>query len=645
MDVAPDNTTGLFPVPSDDGIIAFLAGDFIKGIGKTYARRIVETLGNNAIDKIIANPGIIKDVPGIGPSKVNDLISSLQSLKYPYQLLLFLYSAGLSSVEIEKILSHYGKLASQVILYDPYEMVEDVWKFSFFSADKIGKALGIKLDDPRRLRGALLTAVKLYCEMGHVFATKEQAVTMASRITGVDETEFMPQLSQLIADERLISSHNGIYLPVYYRAEKEGAEKLSELAHSHLNRDFPGISQITDREGHELSAAQIDAVNTVLNNPVTIITGGPGTGKTTVIKGIIEQLESQGMKVVLAAPTGRAAKRMTELTGTEAKTIHRLLGYRPGEGYKNKKFDADILIIDEASMMEQVLFNHLLQALKPHTKIVMVGDIDQLPPIGAGDVLRDMIASGTVPVITLTENFRQQQGSDIAANAMEIRAGKYPSNFKTHDFAIVYEKSLNRIHQRLLDLVASEIPLKFHIDPKDIQVVTPMQDGPLGSKQLNIDIQQRVNPDGPEIRKITKVLRLGDRVMQTSNSSSRGIYNGETGWVSAVYPEQGELEVTFHDGKTSIYTRSALGELSLAYAITVHKLQGSETDYLVMPMTMTHQRHMLYRNLLYTAVSRARKLCVLVGEKKAIETALRNETPVLRNSNFRHRLRERLRAS
>lgn len=627
---------------TDNGIANFLASPYVEGIGKVYASRIVERFGTDTLDVIATNTESLAEIPGLGQSKIDSLTSSVGSLKYPPRLLAFLFSCGLSDMMIEKIISHYGtKLVTDVILYDPYEMVEDVWKLSFFTADKIGRGLGIAPDDPRRLRGALLTAVKLYAEDGSMFATEAEALATASRITGVPEETIRPEIATLTADSRLISSRGGLYLPVYYKAESEGATKIATIVSAPHQADVPLTLPSTDKEGHTYTPRQLQAIETAMTHPVSVLTGGPGTGKTTVIHGITELLEAQGKEVVLAAPTGRAAKRMSDLAGAEAQTIHRLLGHRPGDRYRNKSLDMDVLIIDEGSMLEQVLFNHLLQAVPPTTRLIIVGDVDQLPSIGAGDVLRDLIRSGTVPVISLTDNFRQSAGSGIANNARAINAGLLPEGSAGSDFSIIREPSVRKIHDRILSLVAHEIPSRQHIDPREIQVVTPQQEGPLGARQLNIDLQQMINPAGPEIKKGMKTFRLGDRVMQTSNSYDRHIYNGETGWVSAIDPDNQTLEVTFSDGNRSTYTRKSLSELSLAYATTVHKLQGSEVEYMVMPVASCH-KPMLYRNLLYTGVSRARSLCVLVGEDEAIRTAIGNSQPNRRNTNFRHRLRSRL---
>ena len=629
------------PTPTTTGIERFLAGPEVKGIGKKYAERIVETLGDEILKSTDNLEEKLEKVPGLGGSKIKDLKESLVALKYSPSLYAFLYSTGLSDAGVEKILSHYKKKTEQVIAEDPYQMVEEVWKLSFFTADKIGKFLEIPSDDPRRLRGALVTAVKITAENGNMFATRDEALSIASSITGVDKDKISPEIENVTAEGRLIESKGGLYIPVYYKAESEGAERLASLIKDFKKPlvEFPLPK--TDRAGNPLSKDQLAAIKTVIDNPVTVITGGPGTGKTTTVRGIIKLLEDCEQRVILAAPTGRAAKRLSDLTGRDSMTLHRLLGYSPGRGYKNKHFDADIVIIDEASMLEQVMFNHLLQALKPETKIVLVGDVDQLPAIGAGDVLRDLINSGTVPVVPLNENFRQREGSMIARNAGAINRGSLPEIKEESDFIMITEGSAKRIHERLVNLVADELPAKYLVDPKDIQVVSPQQEGPLGAKQLNVDIQQRVNPNAPEIKRGMKIFRLGDRVMQTSNSSARKTYNGETGWISSLDPETQKLEVTFYDGKKSVYDRKELGELSLAYATTVHKLQGSETDYMVMPMTMGH-KPMLYRNLLYTGVSRAKKMCVIVGEEKALRTAVDNPAPAVRHSNFKTRLREYL---
>lgn len=624
---------------SPEGLRAFLSSPYIKGVGDVYARRIAEAFGTDILSPEFDFDLLADNVPGLNKARAEDIRGSFASLKFDPYVAVMLYSAGLRDIEVEKILSHYGKKAGKVLTEEPYDMVENAWKVSFFTADKLGRWLGIERDDAGRLRGALLTAVKFYAEKGNLFATEEQAVNTAASIAGSTPEKVAPELEYLVNEGLLVRSREGIYLPVYFNAERSTAKRLADLINNYNEEKGTYEVPSTDAEGHRLNEDQIKALETVMSHPVTVITGGPGTGKTTAVRGIVKLFEDMDRKAVLVAPTGRAAKRLSDLAGTEAKTIHRLLGYSMGKGYRNKRFDAGILVIDEASMLEQVLFSHLLDALGADTKIVLVGDTNQLPAIGAGDVLNDMIASGAIPVVKLTENFRQKSGSDIAATAEGIRHGISPDRGRMKDFILIPEGNPKDILKTVLNLVAERIPEEFHIDPKDIQVVSPQQDGPLGARELNLELQKRVNPTGPALKTGMRTLRLGDRVMQTSNSSERDIYNGETGWISAVNEELKYLEVTFYDGKKLRYGKERLRELTLAYATTVHKLQGSETDYMVMILSGIH-RNLLYRNLLYTAVSRARKLCVLVGEERAIETALSNDSPAKRNSNFGTRLRD-----
>lgn len=622
-----------------EGAEALLAGDTVTGIGPVFAHRLVADYGVDAVRKLRDEPESITGIPGLGAARIASASQSLKELTRPIDLLLFLYSCGIQELFIDRIFGKYRNRAREIVTTDPYHMVENVWRLSFPTADKIGKALGIKPDDPHRLQGALLTAIKHYAENGHLFATREQAIEYASLISGVSKEKVAEAIDSLIADGRIIDSRGGLYLPVYYNAESDGARRLIALASSPLNiKDKPDFPT-NDIQGHPYTSTKLEAMKMAVENPVMVLTGGPGSGKTTVLKGILDYFSNQGLKFTLVAPTGRAAKRMSTLTGFEATTIHHLLGYRQGEGYRNKSIDTDVLVIDEGSMLEQVLFDHLLEAVKPGTRIIIVGDVDQLPAIGAGDVMRELIKSEAVPVAKLDKNFRQEAGSLIAANAIAIKHGDMPKSESGESFIVADEKGVRAIHDRVLELVSEELPRLYGISPSEIQVVTPQQMGPLGARQLNIDLQQRLNPEAPRIRRGTSSMRLGDPVMQTANSRERRLFNGETGRIVEVDPEEQFLIVEFAEGRRSKYLRSELSELILAYATTVHKLQGSEVDYMVMPLSMSH-RPMLYRNLLYTGVSRARKLCALVGEEEAIHYAIENNPNSTRNSNFALRLYE-----
>ena len=620
-----------------EGAERFLASHWVVGIGSAFARKLVERFVEDAVEVLLNRPDEVATVDGIGESRVAKARESLLSLKWEPQLVAFLYSCGLADTFVERILNKYRGWAKDKILHDPYEMVEDVWQLSFFTADKIGSRLGVAKEDPRRIVGALVSAVKHFAEDGHLFARPEEAAAEAARIAEVTPEDAMSRIKDALDSGRLVESRGGLYLPVFYKAEKEGAAKLAELAAS--GKQTVADENIPERSrfGYKYSPVQREAIRMALENPVVAITGGPGSGKTTVVRGIIEAMEKAGQHVTLAAPTGRATKRLSTLTGKAATTIHRLLGYRQGEGYSRRQIDTDMLIIDEGSMMEQVLFNHLLQALRPGTKVLLVGDVDQLPAIGAGDVMRDMIESGKIPVAWLNENFRQSEGSLIASGARAINRGELPVSDPESDFVIIPEPTQKAIHDRILQLVAEELPESRGLEPTDIQVVTPQQIGLLGARRLNTDLQQRLNPEGPELHRGATVMRLGDPVMQTANSREREVYNGEIGRIVEVNPQRQELTVEFTDGRRSTYQRSELGELVLAYATTVHKLQGSEARNIIIPVTMAH-RPMLYRNLLYTAVSRATELCVLVGEEDALRYAVENTPANTRNSNFRHRL-------
>ena len=620
-----------------EGIERLLASDFVEGIGPAYARRLVDAFGTDTLRILADEPERCGQIKGLGAARAIKASESLKSIKYPLPLLTFLFSCGVSEMYIDRIIGKYRKRAETVILKDPYYMVEDVWQLHFHTADKIGKALGIAPNDPRRLQASIVGAVKHYADDGHLFATVPEALSYASYMTGIPQDETAKHIDAAIDDGRIIRSHGVLYLPVFYTAEKEGAEKLLELARRAPEKINVSDIPTTDGNGLAYSPMQIEAMEILLNSPVSVLTGGPGSGKTTVLRAVIDVLEKEGKHVLLCAPTGRAAKRMTSLTGREASTIHRLLGYRQGEGYHKKQLETDVLIIDEGSMMEQVLFNHLLDAVGQGTQVILVGDVDQLPAIGAGDVMRDMIKSPAIPVARLEENFRQEEGSMIAESARAINSGEMPESHPDSDFMIIPESTTRRIHDRILSLVAEELPREKGMSSSDILVVTPQQIGPLGAKQLNIDLQQRLNPEGPALRRGESIFRLGDPVMQTSNAKDRGVYNGETGRIVEVNPEEQTIVVEYSDGNRSTYRRSELSELTLAYATTVHKLQGCEVNNIVFPVTMTH-KPMLYRNLLYTGISRARSLCVLVGEEDAIRYAVENAAPAIRNSNFRHRL-------
>ena len=621
---------------TEDGVKAFLKSSAVEGIGKVYADRLVDKYGTNVIQMLLEAPTSVKDVRGVGETRLLEASESLKQYRYPSDITLMLYSAGVPELFVDRIFGKYRKKAAEIIITDPYSMVEDVWRLSFFTADKIGTYLGIKKDDSRRLRGAVVTAIKHFADNGHLFARTDEALEYASKITGIPASRIAEEINPLITEGRIVSDKGGLYLPVFYNAEKDVADSLREKIAQTPDKIDDVIIPSYDIQGYKYTASQLEAIRMALNNRVMVLTGGPGTGKTTVLKGILDVLDIQKKKVLLVAPTGRAAKRMSTLTGREASTIHRLLGYRQGEGYRVKKIEADVIVIDEASMLEQVMFKHLLDAVG-NTQLILVGDVDQLPSIGAGNVLRDLIESGKIPTIALTENFRQTEGSLISEATRRINRGEYPEFDETRNFIFEEADTISQIEEKILKLVSEELPQKYGIVPVDIIVVTPQQIGELGVRHFNIELQKRLNPAGPQIARGETIMRLGDPVMQTVNSSARGIYNGETGVIVEVDEENESLSVKFSDGRFSVYKGKEIGELVLAYAASVHKLQGSEIKNMVMPVSMNH-KPMLYRNLIYTAISRAKNLCVLVGQPEALEYAIANNAVGNRNSNLKNRL-------
>lgn len=625
-----------------EGVTALLESPYFPGVGKVYAEKITRSLGERLLDLETLEAKDFLSVEGIGEKLATNVENAAKVLPASPSFLIFLFSSGLSYTDIKKIISKYGKDSEKIVRENPYDMVEDVWKFSFFKADKIGEKSGVEKADPRRLRGALLTAVKLIAEQGSLFASREELVKKASLLTGVAEDKFPEQISHLISEERLVESLGGIYLPVYYNAEVETASKIASII-----KDRSGTLEVEfdlpkeDLEGHIFTNEQINAIKMVRDNPVSIITGDPGTGKTTTVRGLIKLFEDEGKRVILTAPTGRSTKKLETTAGSTAKTMHRILGFRRGKGYFTKKLDADVLIIDEASLLEQVLFNHLLQALPPKIKIVLVGDVGQLPPIGAGKVLEDLISSGEVPVARLSHNFRQEQGSVLAGNIQKIKNGLMPEASENGDFSIITGSDDKDIKEKILEVVTNVLPTKYGVNPSDIQVVSPQHDGELGVASLNESLQQILQNESPQISRGNKKFRLGDRVVQSENSARRGVYNGETGKIVDLNTDKRVLTVDFGEGKMSEYSLHELGELSLAYATSVHKLQGIETDFIVMPLTRDHER-MLYRNLLLTAVSRCRRHCVLVTEPGVLKEAVEKTAPYSRNSNLKVRLQNLL---
>ena len=496
----------------------------------------------------------------------------------------------------------------------------------------------------RKTRGGVGAVSSIHWDKGHVYAEEEQLVKTAGELLEAGEAPIREVLTQMIQAEDLILDGEAIYLPPFYHAECGTARRLRDLAvptgRSLFDTPFDP-STLTAETGIAYDEIQVAAIRQAVTSKVMVLTGGPGTGKTTTTQGIIAALQKAGLRVLLAAPTGRAAKRMSEATGMEAKTIHRLLEYNPQDGYKRNDenpLEGDALIVDECSMIDILLMNNLLKAVPEGMRLVLVGDIDQLPSVGAGNVLRDIIDSRHIPVVRLVRIFRQAQKSRIVMSAHAINQGKFPdtSNGRDTDFFFMKEDDPERAAETVVRLVKERLPRAYRESPERIQVLTPMQRGIVGAANLNLALQEALNPSGPSLNRGGYTYRQGDRVMQIRNNYDKDVFNGDSGYIREVDTEDRTLTVDF-DGKTVEYDVTELDELTLAYATTIHKAQGSEYPIVVMPLLMTHFV-MLQRNLIYTGITRAKKICVLIGATKALAYAIRNMAVLKRNTMLKERI-------
>ena len=503
--------------------------------------------------------------------------------------------------------------------------------------------MGYGKNDERRCRSGILYTLNQLANEGHVYANRDQLVDVGVKLLEAEKTAIESALDKMIADENLKIEDEAIYLPPFYFSEVGTANKLKTLLTTRQQNMFekePDIAAISKKTGITYDDLQAEAIRTAVHNKVMVLTGGPGTGKTTTEDGIIAAFKEMGLHILLAAPTGRAAKRMTEATGMEAKTIHRLLEFNPAEGYKRNDenpLEGDALIIDECSMIDIVLMNSLLKAVPSDMRLLLVGDVDQLPSVGAGNVLRDIIASGVVPVVRLTRIFRQAQTSRIIMSAHAINEGRMPDirNGKQSDFFMECEEP-EQIASTIVDLVSHRLPKAYNIPRSNIQVLTPKQRSVIGANNLNISIQQRVNPTGNGLTRAGFTFRKGDRVLQLKNDYTKEVFNGDIGLITAVNMEDRTLTVSF-DGKEVEYESTELDELSLAYATTIHKSQGSEYPIVVIPVHFTNYV-MLQLNLIYTAVTRAKKVCIVIGQRRALWYAVSHVTVTERNTKLKERL-------
>ncbi|KIR01252.1 RecD-like DNA helicase YrrC [Lachnospiraceae bacterium TWA4] len=627
------------------GIEKYLGSGLIKGVGPKYAKRIVATFGEKTLEIIETDPDALSKVEGIGSKRIEQIKKGWTEQKEIKNIMLFLQGHDVSTAHASRIYKTYGNESIKIVKENPFRLADDIWGIGFKTADTIAMKLGIEKDRFMRLRSGILYTLNKLSESGHCYAVREQLIETAVKLLEVEAAELEITLDEMIRTSDVIKDEEAIYLPPFYFSETGCAKRLIDLQESSrkVKIDVPSVlSRVQQTAGIEYDSVQLKAIKKAMSSKVMVLTGGPGTGKTTTTLGIILAYKQARCKILLAAPTGRAAKRMSEATGMEAKTIHRLLDYKPAEGYqKNEEnpLQADVLILDECSMVDIILMYNLLKALPSHMTLILVGDTDQLPSVGAGNVLKDIITSGRIPVVRLTRIFRQAQSSKIIMNAHRINEGK-PLDLrggKDADFFFANRETNEEALDLLVKYCTVNLPKYYHVNPlTDIQVLTPMQRGVCGAANLNQVLQRALNPNELHLKRGGVEYRLNDKVMQIKNDYDKEVFNGDIGIITYVNVIDKELKVLF-DGKEVLYDISELDELTLAYATTIHKSQGSEYPIVVMPLTMSHYI-MLQRNLLYTGVTRAKKILVLIGEKKAISYAIAHETITSRNTKLSQRL-------
>lgn len=633
------------------GIEKYLGSGLVKGIGPKFAHLIVEKFGTETIEIIEDNIERLREVPRIGKRRVEKIRESWEKQKDIKNVMLFLQQYGVSTAYAAKIYRQYGKESIDKVQDNPYRLADDIWGIGFKTADSIASKMGYEKNDLRRCKSGISYTLNELSNEGHVYAVEEQLIETAKKLLEADEEPIRQAVTEMITSEDLIREDEAIYLPPFYHSERGTAKKLLALLQDQtptlfgLKADVKAIEKVS---GIEYDEVQIAAIKQAVRSKVMVLTGGPGTGKTTTTQGIIAAYKTTGMRILLAAPTGRASKRMSEATGMEAKTIHRLLEFNPQDGYKRNDenpLEGDALIVDECSMIDIILMYNLMKAIPENMRLVLVGDIDQLPSVGAGNVLRDIIDSEKIPVVRLTRIFRQAQSSRIVMSAHAINQGRYPdtSNGKQTDFFFIKNEEPEQVAEEIVKLVKHRLPKAYNQPLNNIQVLTPMQRSVVGATNLNMMLQQALNTSNLGISRGGTTYKFGDRVMQVRNNYDKNVFNGDIGIVEQVSMEDRTLFVRFDDNLVE-YEASELDEVTLAYATTIHKAQGSEYPIVVIPILMTHFV-MLQRNLIYTGITRAKKICVLIGQPKALAYAIRNLTVTKRNTKLKERLRGEIDAS
>ncbi len=640
-----------------NGIRRFLGSGALKGIGEKTADRLVARFGSQVLDILDSDPTRLLEVEGIGAAKLKTIVSSWQEKREVRGLMLFLQTHGVATTFAHRIFRHYGVSAVQRLRANPYDLAYDIHGIGFRTADEVALKLGFAEDAPQRLEAGVEYCLRQVADgAGHMFLPRPTLVEEAAKLLGCHDLELIEeQVDALVERKRLMTEPlpekgvpEAVFLSYFYRTEREIASRLRGLL-DHVSRIDPDkISKAVEREEARqsltLSQEQREAVESACGHKVSIITGGPGTGKTTITRVVVRALKALGLKISLAAPTGRAAKRLAEATGFTATTLHRLLRYQPATGFEfneEKKLSADVMVVDEVSMLDCGLCLSLLRALPLTCRLVFVGDENQLPSVGAGNVLGDMIESGVVPAVRLTHIYRQARESMIVVNAHRINEGEFPLG-SPHappkaDFFWVEKEDLAELQTLILRMVCERIPEAYGLDPMtDVQVLTPMHKGEVGTIALNRLLQERLNAGGRELVRGQRAYRAGDRILQLRNNYDKEVFNGDLGRILDFDTKDETLKAEF-DGREVEYGFDELDEIGLAYAISVHKSQGSEYPAVVMPVVAQHYM-LLQRNLIYTGLTRARKLAVLMGSRRAMHMGLGNERGRQRHTSLAVRL-------
>src|SRR5258706_6185335 len=643
-----------------EGLRRYLGSGLIKGVGPVTAKKIVDHYGLKTMDILEQDATRMAEVPGVGRHRANLIAEGWAKQRKIKDVMVFLQGHNVSTALAVKIYNMYQDDSIHKVTADPYRLARDITGIGFKTADQIARNMGLPPDSPERIAAGISYALQTLNDEGHVYAPRDVTIEKAAELLDVPAEQCEPAVERLFRSEQIMiegvpneagETVEALYLLPMYRSERGAARRMRNMIEAPTSRirnarslDWPAFfSRISSEDNITLTAQQQDAVRAALANKISVLTGGPGTGKTTTLRAVIRALEAADARYALASPTGRAAKRLSEATGRRAQTIHRLLGFSPTEGFQfneNRPLDVDMLIIDETSMLDLILFYNVLKALSPETHLMLVGDVDQLPSVGAGDVLRDVIRSGQAHVTRLQVIFRQAGDSLIITNAHRVNEGQMPDmTNQGDDFFLFSEDEPEAVADLVIDVVQNRIPKKFGLNPlDDVQVLSPMYRGGVGVQMLNERLQAALNPPGRQAERQMggRTFRVGDKVMQTRNNYDKDVYNGDIGRIHSIDFTEQTIRLAL-DGRFVDYDWGDTDELVHAFAVSVHRSQGSEYPAVVIPV-VSQQYMMLQRNLLYTAITRARRLVVLVGMRKAVSIAIRNDRVAHRYSALAWRL-------